>query len=103
MNTPKNTPNLIPKGVTIGLGLFAFILTMSGYVFRLLAGDELSVVLRHALVVVSFFMVVFPAGVTLGAWAMNKWANANIQTRNAWTLGWLLSCVAILTIMGQYS
>lgn len=103
MNTPKQSPSLIPKGVTIGLGIFTFMLAIAGYGFRLLAGDELSVVIRHAMVVVSFFMIVFPAIITAGAWAMNKWSDANIQTRNAWTLGWLLSCVAILTIMGQYS
>ena len=103
MNTPKKPPSLVPKGITIGLGIFTFVLAIAGYGFRLLAGHEPSAVIRHAMVVVSFFMIVFPAVVTFGAWLMNKYSNANIQTRNAWTLGWLLSCVAILTIMGQYS
>lgn len=99
----KTKHSLVPLGVTIGLGLFAFVLAVAGYGFRLLVGDDLAVVLRHAMVVVSFFMVVVPALFVLGAKFLNKFHGANIQTRNAITLGFLTSAVAILTIMGRYS
>lgn len=99
----NTNPSLIPKTITAGLGVFAFLLAIAGYVFRLLAGDEPMLVVRHALVVVSFFMLVVPSMFVGGAWLLNTVNNANIQTRNAWTLGWLMSCVALLTIMGRYS
>lgn len=96
-------PSLVPKGITIGLGVFAFLLAIAGYGFRLLAGDEPMAVLRHGLVVVSFFMIVVPSLFVGGAWLLNHLTGSKVQTRNAWTLGWLMSCVALLTIMGRYS
>ena len=33
--------NLVPIGVTIGLGVFALVLALAGYGFRLLAGHEM--------------------------------------------------------------
>ena len=98
--TPKN---LVPLGVTIGLTIFALLLTLMGYGFRLLVGDSVADVVRHAAVVLSFFLIVFPALITAGSKLMNKFTGTRIQTRNAWTLGLLLSCVMILTMMGQYS
>lgn len=100
--TPK-PPSLVPLGLTIGLAVFALILACAGYGFRLMMGDDVGTVLRHALVVVSFFMVVVPSAFALGAKLMNKFSHTNIQTRNAITLGFLMSCIAILTIMGRYS
>lgn len=100
--TPQK-PSLVPMGLTIGLAVFALILALAGYGFRLLAGHELGAVLRHAMVVVSFFMVVVPAMFVGGAKLLNKFQGANIQTRNAITLGYLISVVMILTIMGRYS
>ncbi len=99
----QQAPSLVPIGLTIGLGVFALILALAGYGFRLLAGHEVGVVLRHASVVVSFFMIVVPALFVGGAKLLNAFGGANIQTRNAITLGLLISCVAILTIMGRYS
>lgn len=96
-------PSLVPMGLTIGLGVFALLLALAGYGFRLLAGDEVGKVVRHALVVVSFFMIVVPSLFVGGSKLMNKYKGTNIQTRNALTLGFLMSCVALLTIMGRYS
>lgn len=101
--TPQNQPSLVPLGITIGLGVFALILSLAGYGFRLLAGHDAMMVLRHAMIVVPFFMIVIPSIMVGGAWLMNKYTATTIHTRNAWTLGWLLSCVALLTIMGRYS
>lgn len=95
--------NLVPIGVTIGLGVFALVLALAGYGFRLLAGHEMGAVIRHASVVVSFFMIVIPALFVSGAKLLNRFHGTNIQTRNAITLGYLTSVVAILTIMGRYS
>ncbi|UNU73154.1 hypothetical protein LU293_08775 [Moraxella nasovis] len=103
--SPKNQANtkLVPLGITVGLAIFAFALAVAGYGFRLLAGDELGAVIRHALVVVSFFMIVIPALFVGGAKLLNKFSGTQIQTRNAVTLGYLMACVMILTIMGRYS
>lgn len=96
-------PSLVPIGLTIGLGVFALVLALAGYGFRLLAGHDVGLVVRHATVVVSFFMIVVPAFFVGGAKFLNHFQGTNIQTRNAITLGFLTSCVAILTIMGRYS
>lgn len=103
INAQKAPPSLIPLGVTIGLGVFALLLALAGYGFRLLAGDEVGKVVRHAMVVVSFFMIVVPSSFVGGSKLMNKYKGTTIQTRNALTLGLLTSCVALLTIMGRYS
>lgn len=99
----KNKPTLVPKGVTIGLAVFALILSLSGYGFRLLLGDEVSVVLWHAAVVVPAFVLGVPLLFWLGAQVMNKVTGSHIQTRNALTLGWLTACVSMLWLMGSYS
>lgn len=101
--SPNARPSLVPIGLTIGLGVFALILALAGYGFRLLAGHDVGAVVRHASVVVSFFMIVVPSLFVGGAKLSNKFQGTNIQTRNALTLGFLISCVAILTIMGRYS
>lgn len=95
--------DLVPIGVTIGLGVFALVLALAGYGFRLLAGHDVGAVIRHASVVVSFFVIVIPALFVGGAKLLNRFHGTNIQTRNAITLGYLTSVVAILTIMGRYS
>lgn len=101
--TLKTEPSLVPKGLTIGLAVFAVILSLAGYVFRVLAGDPFKEVLQHAMVLVPFFVVVIPAGFWLGAVIMNKIKGMHIQRRNALTLGWLISCVTMLWFMGTYS
>lgn len=95
--------SVVPLGLTLGLGVFTFVLSIAGYGFRLLFGDDIASVLWHALRVVPIFMLGIPMLICFGAWIMNYTQAANIQMRNAWTLGWLLSCVAILSIMGVYS
>ncbi|MDO4251438.1 MAG: hypothetical protein Q4C68_08005 [Moraxella sp.] len=101
--TAQNKRTVVPLGVTIGLGLFAFILSIAGYGMRLLMGDEVAEVLSHAAKVVPAFMIAIPLLSCAGAYLMNRFAHANIHLRNAWTLGWLLSVVAMLSIMGVYS
>lgn len=98
-----NKPSIVPMGVTVGLGVFAWVLASLGYGFRLLAGEPLGVVLPHALIVVSFFVVGVPALFVLGAKCLNRYQNLTIHTQNAISLGLLISCVALLTIMGRYS
>lgn len=95
--------SLVPMALTIGLGIFAFLLAIAGYGLRLLAGDAPMAVLTHALKVVPVFMLVIPALMCAGAYLMNHFSAADIQMRNAWTLGWLLSVVGMLSIMGVYS
>lgn len=94
---------VVPTGVTAGLGVFAFLLSIAGYVLRLMVEPDKSAVLLHALKVVPVFMLVIPVLCCCGAYVMNRFSGANIHFKNAWTLGWLLSVVAMLSLMGQYS
>lgn len=98
-----NLNGVIPLGVTILLFIASLVLSLAGYGLRLLAGDDIGAVLVHAAKVVPFFVFVVPALIWLGSIVLNKMGKAAIHPRNAWTLGWLLSTVAMLSIMGVYS
>lgn len=100
---PKTPSAAAPWGVTWGLGAFALILVAAGYAFRLLAGDAPLAVLAHFAKIGLLFWLGIPAASCAVAALMNRFGGANIRARNAWTLGWLLSVVATLSIMGQYS
>lgn len=93
----------VPWGLTAGLGVFVFLLSGAGYAIRLLVEKNTWVVLKQALTVMPLFLLVVPALMCLGASIMNKTQGTHIVMQNAWTLGWLLSCVGLLCIMGIYS
>ncbi|WP_294033404.1 hypothetical protein [uncultured Moraxella sp.] len=95
--------SVVPMSFTIGLCLASIVLSVAGYGFRLMFGDDVAAVLRHAMVVVPFFVIVLPALMWLGSVGLNKMGKASIHPRNALTLGWLLSVVSLLSIMGVYS
>ncbi|MEN6669248.1 hypothetical protein AAJP47_02615 [Psychrobacter sp. B38] len=95
--------SLVPKGITIGLAIFALVLSLAGYGFRLMVGDDVGTVLRHAAVIVPTFVLGIPLFFWLGSRVVNKVKGLNIETRNALTLGWLTACVAMLWLMGSYS
>ncbi|MCL1622740.1 hypothetical protein M2R47_00520 [Moraxella sp. Tifton1] len=99
----KPSKSVVPLGLTIGLFMASLVLSLAGYGFRLLGGDDMGEVVRHAAKVVPFFVFVLPALIWLGSLILNKLGKADIHARNAWALGWLLSTVAILSIMGVYS
>lgn len=101
---PDSTPrSLVPKGITIGLAMFALVLSLAGYGFRLMIGDDVGTVLRHAAVIVPAFVIGIPLFFWLGSRLLNKVKGMHIETRNALTLGWLTACVAMLWLMGTYS
>lgn len=95
--------SLVPKGITIGLAIFALVLSLAGYGFRLMIGDDVGVVLRHAAVVIPTFVLGIPLFFWLGSRVLNKVKGLHIETRNALTLGWLTACVSMLWLMGSYS
>lgn len=95
--------SLVPKGITIGLAVFALVLSLAGYGFRLIIGDDVGTVLRHAAVIVPTFVIGIPLFFWVGSRVVNKVKGLHIQTRNALTLGWLTACVAMLWLMGTYS
>ncbi|WP_299187194.1 hypothetical protein [uncultured Psychrobacter sp.] len=105
----KNSSNkqqkrsLVPKGITIGLALFSLILSLAGYGFRLMVGDDVDNVLRHAAVVVPAFVLGIPLLFWLGARVFNKINGTDIAGWNAISLGYLTSCIAMLWLMGTYS
>ncbi|WP_201586342.1 hypothetical protein [Psychrobacter jeotgali] len=99
----KQKRSLVPKGITIGLAIFALVLSLAGYGFRLMVGEEPASVLQHAAVVVPAFVLGIPFLFWLGSQALNKFRGMHIETRNALSLGWLTACVAMLWLMGTYS
>lgn len=101
-NHPK--PSLVPLGVTYGLAVFAVVLALAGYGFRLALGEPFAVLWRPMILTLLEFCVLLPVGFMAGAWVMNRLSGrAPIQMRNAMTLGLLFSCVAMLWLMSAYS
>ena len=95
--------SLVPKSITIGLALFALILSLAGYGFRLMVGDDTGEVLRHAVVIVPAFMIGVPFLFWIGSLILNKLKGMDIATWNAISLGYLTSCISMLWLMGTYS
>lgn len=101
-NQPQKR-SLVPKGITIGLALFSLILSLAGYGFRLMVGDDVGEVLRHAAVIVPAFVLGIPLLFWLGARVFNKFNGTHIAGWNAISLGCLTSCISLLWLMGTYS
>ena len=95
--------SLVPKGITIGLAMFALILSLAGYGFRLMVGDDTGEVLRHAAVIVPAFMLGIPLFFWAGSRTLNKVKGMHIESWNAISLGYLTSCISMLWLMGTYS
>ncbi|MGP5178156.1 MULTISPECIES: hypothetical protein [Psychrobacter] len=95
--------SLVPKGITIGLAVFALVLSLAGYGFRLMVGDDTGEVLRHAAVIVPAFMLGIPLFFWLGSKILNKVKGMHIESWNAISLGYLTSCISMLWLMGTYS
>lgn len=102
-NSAEPQRSLVPKNITIGLAVFSLVLSLAGYGFRLMIGDDVNTVLRHAAVIVPSFVIGVPLFFWVGSRVVNKVKGLHIETRNALTLGWLTSCVAMLWLMGTYS
>ena len=95
--------SLVPKGITIGLAVFALVLSLAGYGFRLMVGDDTGEVLRHAAIIVPAFMLGIPLFFWLGSKILNKVKDMHIESWNAISLGYLTSCISMLWLMGTYS
>ncbi|MEJ6066450.1 hypothetical protein [Psychrobacter sp. DD43] len=95
--------SLVPKGITIGLAMFALVLSLAGYGFRLMVGEDAGEVLRHAAVIVPAFMLGIPLLFWLGSRLLNKVKDMHIESWNAISLGYLTSCISMLWLMGTYS
>lgn len=102
-SSSSQTRSLVPKGITIGLAVFALVLSLAGYGFRLMVGDDVGTVLRHAAVIVPAFMLGIPLFFWLGSRILNKVKGLHIESWNAISLGYLTSCISMLWLMGTYS
>lgn len=98
---PKQS--LVPRGITIGLALFALVLSLAGYGFRLMVGDDVGEVLRHALIIVPAFVIGIPLFFWVGSKILNKVRGMHIAGWNAISLGYLTACISMLWLMGSYS
>ena len=101
IETPQRS--LVPKGITIGMAIFALVLSLAGYGFRLMVGDDVGTVLRHAAVIVPAFMLGIPLFFWVGSRILNKVKGLHIESWNAISLGYLTSCISMLWLMGTYS
>ncbi|MBE0441520.1 hypothetical protein EI164_05505 [Psychrobacter sp. FME13] len=95
--------SLVPRGITIGLAMFALVLSLAGYGFRLMVGDDVGEVVRHAAVIVPSFMIGIPLFFWVGSRIVNKIKGMHIEGWNAISLGYLTSCISMLWLMGTYS
>ena len=95
--------SLVPRGITVGLAMFALVLSLAGYGFRLMVGDNVETVLRHAAVIVPAFMLGIPLFFWVGSRILNKVKGLHIESWNAISLGYLTSCISMLWLMGTYS
>ncbi|WP_413787026.1 hypothetical protein [Psychrobacter sp. NG27] len=102
-NGEEKHRSLVPKGITIGLAVFALVLSLAGYGFRLMVGDDVGMVLRHAAVIVPAFMLGIPLFFWVGSRILNKVKGLHIESWNAISLGYLTSCISMLWLMGTYS
>ena len=106
VNQHQNEPqkrSLVPRGITIGLAMFALILSLAGYGFRLMVGDDVEAVLHNAAVIVPSFMLGIPLFFWIGSRIVNKVKGLHIEGWNAISLGYLTSCISMLWLMGTYS
>ena len=101
--TESQQASLVPRGITIGMAAFALVLSLAGYGFRLLIGEDVGEVLRHAAVIVPAFMIGIPLFFWVGSRILNKVKGLHIASWNAISLGYLTSCISILWLMGTYS
>ena len=98
------SPSLVPKGLTIGLAIFAVLLGLAGFGFRLMFGDSFSSILPSLVSTIAIFWLGIPLAFVMGSKVLNRYSGrAPIQNRNALTLGLLFSCVAMLWMMAAYS
>ena len=96
--------SVVPKGLTVGLMVFAMILGLAGFGFRLAIGEKFVDILPNLLMTIGIFWVVIPSLFVLGAKVLNKYSGKPpIHACNALTLGLLFTCVAMLWLMSAYS
>lgn len=99
-----STPSLVPKGITIGLGIFAVFLGLAGFVFRWAMGEDFFMLIPNILFTIAIFWVAIPVGFVIGAKILNRFSHKPpIHSHNALTLGLLFSCVSMLWMMSVYS
>lgn len=104
LNSQATNPNsLAPWAMMWGLGLLAAVLALIGHGLRWLMGYPMSQVLWQAVQTLAIFVLGIPLACCVVAVLMNRFVQAGIHLRNAWTLGWLLSVVAMVSMMGKYS
>ena len=88
--------NRVPIRASIGLFVFALLLSTMGF---LLPGADTSM---HLMVnVVGLHVLGFPGAFVLAGWVMTRVGHRPVYWRNAVSLGWLLSCVWMLTKISQ--
>lgn len=107
-NLVENKNTLVPKGLTIGIGIFALLLASAWMGMSVWAGSRIGQdiysLLPRILLICAFFLVVLPLGFVVGSKALNRYSNKPpIHVRNALTLGLLFTNVAMLWVMSVYS
>lgn len=93
--TTPTTLNRVPMGATLGLFAFALVLSLIGFLV-----PSVDVTWHDVLQVVGLHVVLLPTALILVGMLMNRFGH-QVYWRNAASLGWLLSCVWMLTKISQ--
>lgn len=97
MNTPAPNPTQVPVGITVGLAVFAVVLSLGSFIPMPAAERSIALIALVFLV----HVIVIPASFVLGGWVMSKVNGDQIHWRNSLSLGLLISGVWMLWKMGS--
>lgn len=97
MSRPAPQSTLVPAGITVGLAVFAVVLSLGSFIPMPAAERSMALIA----VVFAVHVLIIPSGFVLGGWLMRKVNGDQIAWRNSLSLGLLISCVWMLWKMGS--
>jgi hypothetical protein len=96
MSQPISNVSRVPKSITIGLMVFSVVLSLAGFVLLPVDERPLSVIA----IVFGVYVLLIPLAFVIGSQIMARVTKDQIDWFNALSLGYLVSCVAMLWKMG---
>lgn len=97
MSTPAPKTTLVPAGITMGLAVFAVVLSLGSFIPMPAAERSIALIALVFLI----HVIAIPASFVAGGWLMRKLSGDAIAWRNSLSLGLLISCVSMLWKMGS--
>lgn len=97
MSASDSPSTLVPAGITVGLAVFAVVLSLGSFIPMPAAERSIGLIA----LVFAVHVLIIPSAFVLGGWVMAKVTNDQIAWRNSLSLGLLISCVWMLWKMGS--